>query len=196
MLGLKLNHVSKSGHWRPCEEAFRKGLQKRLNMPLECPPGNSTRYTSTCDTFLCQEIFILCMTMWLTLWNEANLRDLIAATGLVFLLKIGFKSLTFGPMWPGNLMEDLKKQNNRAPTLYYVKLCASFQSHRRIQTGVTVLKCSIWVKIGDYLSPVTSKFDRWPWKTIGHIFSATSSFMLHFIAIYQFKMESGNAKFG
>ena len=54
------------------------------------------------------------------------------------------------------------------------------------------------VKIGDFLSPVTSKFDRWPWKTIGHIFSATSSFVLHFIAIYQFKMElqSGSAKFG
>ena len=48
------------------------------------------------------------------------------------------------------------------------------------------------------LSPVTSKFDGWPWKTIGHIFSATSSFVLHFIAIYQFKMElqSGKAKFG
>ena len=82
-------------------------------------------------------------------------------------------------------------------TRRYVKLCASFQSHWWIQTGVTVWKFSVWVKIGDFLSPVTSKFDRWPWKTIGHI-SATSSFVLHFIAIYQFKMElqSGNAKFG
>ena len=43
-------------------------------------------------------------------FNKANLRDLIAATVLVFLLKIGFKSLIFGPMWPGNLMEDFKKQ--------------------------------------------------------------------------------------
>ena len=127
--------------------------------------------------------------------DKANLRDLIAATGLVFLLKILFKSLIFGPMWPGNLMEDLK--NNRAPPLYYVKLCASFQSHRWIQTGVTVRKRSIWVKIGDFLSSVTSKFDGWPWKTIGYIFSATSSFVHHFIAIYQFKTElqSGNAKF-
>ena len=71
---------------------------------------------------------------------KANLRDLIAATGLVFLLKIGFNSLIFGPMWPGNLMEDLKKQ--------YVKLCASFQIHRWIQTGVTARKRSIWGKIG------------------------------------------------
>ena len=41
---------------------------------------------------------------------KANLRDLLAATGLVFLLKIGFKSLIFWPMWPGNLMEDLTRQ--------------------------------------------------------------------------------------
>ena len=39
------------------------------------------------------------------------------------------------------------------------KLCASFHSHQRIQTGVTVWKRSIWVKIGDFLSQVTLKFD-------------------------------------
>ena len=128
--------------------------------------------------------------------NKANLRDLIVATGLVFLLKIGFKSLIFGPMRPRNLMEDLK--NNTAPPLYYVKLCASFQSHRWIQTGVTVRKYSIWGQNCWFLSPVTSKFDRWAWKTIGHIFSAISSFVHHFITMYEFKMElqSGNTKFG
>ena len=42
--------------------------------------------------------------------------------------------------------ERLKK-NDRAPPPYYAKLCASFQGHRRIETGVTVWKCSIWVKI-------------------------------------------------
>ena len=53
-------------------------------------------------------------------------------------------------------------------------------------------------KLVIFFAPVTSKFDRWPWKTIGHIFSATSSFVLHLIAIYQFKVEfqSGNPKFG
>ena len=65
-----------------------------------------------------------------------------------FLLQIGFKSSIHGPMWRGNLMEDLKKY--RAPPLYYVKLCASFQSHRWIQTGDTVRKLSIWVKIGGF----------------------------------------------
>ena len=130
------------------------------------------------------------------LGNKTNLRGLIAATGLVFLLKIGFKSLIFGPC-------DLEiwwrtSKNNRAPPLYYVKLCASFQSHRWIHAGVTIRKCWIWVKIEDFLSPVALKFDRWPWKTIGHIFSATSSCVLPFIAISQFKMElqSGNTNFG
>ena len=64
----------------------------------------------------------------------------------------------FWPMWPGNFMEDL--ENNRVPLLYYVKLCASLQSHRWIQTRITVRKPQIWVKIGDFFPPVTSKFDR------------------------------------
>ena len=40
-----------------------------------------------------------------------------------------------------------------APPLYYVKPCASFKSHRWIQNGVTVWKCSIWVKICDFFVP-------------------------------------------
>ena len=38
-------------------------------------------------------------------------------------------------------------KNNRAPLLYYIKLCATFQSPWYIQTGVTVRKRSIRVKI-------------------------------------------------
>ena len=37
-------------------------------------------------------------------------------------------------------------KNNRAPLLCYFKLCASFHSHRLIQTGVRVWKRPIWVK--------------------------------------------------
>ena len=45
---------------------------------------------------------------------------------------------------------------------------------------------------------VTLKFDGWPSKTIGHLFYATSSFVQHFIAIGEFKLElqSGNAQTG
>ena len=89
-------------------------------------------------------------------------------------------------------------ENNRAPLLYYIKLCALFQIHRWIQIGVTVRKRSIWVKIGNFFSCVTLKFDGWPWKTIGHLFYVVSSFVHHFTAISEFKLElqSGNAQFG
>ena len=61
-----------------------------------------------------------------------------------------------------------------------------------------VRKCPIWVKIGDVLYRVTLKFDGWPWKTIGHLSFAVSSFVQHFIAIGEFKLDlqSGNAQFG
>ena len=87
---------------------------------------------------------------------------------------------------------------NRTPLLCCSKLYASFHSHRGIQTNVTVRKRSNRVKIGDFLSCVTLKFDGWPWKTIGHLFYATSSFVHHFVAIDDLKLElqSGNARFG
>ena len=89
-------------------------------------------------------------------------------------------------------------KNNGAPLQCYCKLFASFRSHWWIQTGVTVRKQPIWVQIDDFLSSVTLKFDRWPWKTIGHLFNATSTIVHHFVAIGEFKLElqSGNAQFG
>ena len=83
--------------------------------------------------------------------NKANLRDLIAATGLVILLKFDpnhrFFSLCDLEIWWMTL------ENNRAPLLYYIKLCASFQIHRWIETEVTVRKHSIRVKIGYFFVP-------------------------------------------
>ena len=114
------------------------------------------------------------------------------------LTQIGFKSSIFQPLWPWNLMDDPKKKNNRAPLLCYFKLFASFHSHWWIQTGVTVWKPLIWVNINACLSRVTLKFDGWPWKTIGHLFYATSSFKHNLVTIGEFKLElqSGNAQFG
>ena len=60
-------------------------------------------------------------------------------------------------------------KNNKVLLLCYFKLCASFHSHQSIQTGVTIWKCQIQVKISDFLSHVTLNFDGWPWKTIGHL---------------------------
>ena len=88
--------------------------------------------------------------------NKANLRDLIAATSLKFCLKLDSNHPFFGrcdlQIW------WMTSKNNRAPLLYYIKLCASFQTHWWIQTAVTVQKCSIWVRIGNFLSCVTLKF--------------------------------------
>ena len=184
---------------------------------------------------------------WLSKDNKANLRDLIAATSLVILLKFdpnhrffspcdleiwckkirghlfyttssfvyhcksigefklklqsrnaqfGSKSAIFCSVWDWNWWMTL--ENNRAPLLYYIKLCASLQIHQWIQIGVTVWKRPIRVKIGDFLSCVTLKFDGWRWKTIGYLFYTTPSFVQHFVAIGEFKLElqSGNAQFG
>ena len=92
--------------------------------------------------------------------NKANLRDLIAATALVTLLK-------------------------------WVKLefSASYQSHWWIPTRVTVRKCSIRVKICYSLSHVTLKFDEWHSELTKHLFYTTSSFVHHFKAIGEFKLE-------
>ena len=89
-------------------------------------------------------------------------------------------------------------KNNRAPLLYYTKLCASFQSHRGSQTWVTVRYAQVRSKSVIFLSCVTLKFDGWPWKSIGHIFYATLSFVHHLIAIDEFKLglQSRNSQFG
>ena len=89
-------------------------------------------------------------------------------------------------------------KNNRAHLRCYFKIWASFHTHLWIQTGVTVQKIPIWVKIYNFLA-------LWPWnltydheKTIGHLFYATSNFMHHFIAICEFILEiqSRNDLFG
>ena len=69
-------------------------------------------------------------------------------------------------------------KNNRTPLLCYFKLCASFSYHRLIQTRVTVWKCPIWVKIGDFI-PV------WLWNLMNDIKrrQGTSSMLLQALSI-------------
>ena len=51
-------------------------------------------------------------------------------------------------------------------------------------------------KLAIFLSHVTLQFDRWPWKTTGHLFYTTWSFVHHSKAIGEFKLQlqSGNAQ--
>ena len=73
-----------------------------------------------------------------------------------------------------------------------------FKSSILFKTWVTVRNRPIWVIIGDFLSRVTLTFVGWPWKTIGHPFYTTSSFVHRPKAMGEFKLElqSGNTKFG
>ena len=100
------------------------------------------------------------LAIWRMILNKANLRDLIAATGLVILLKLDWNRRFFSPcdleIW------WMTPKNNRAPLLCNFKLFAAFCSHWWIQTGVRVPKCLIWVKIDIFFSRVTLKFDGWP----------------------------------
>ena len=65
--------------------------------------------------------------------NKANLRDLIAMTGLVILLKLDSNRQFFSPcdleIW------WMTSKTYRAPLLHYTKLCASCQTLLWIQTG-------------------------------------------------------------
>ena len=54
-------------------------------------------------------------------------------------------------------------QNNKAHLPCYFKLYASFCNHPWIQTGVAAQKCPIRVKISNFLSCVTLKFEGWLW---------------------------------
>ena len=102
------------------------------------------------------------------------------------LTQIGFKSSIFDG-WPKKTIGHL---------FYSMSSFVHHFIHCWIQTGVTVRKRSIQVKISEFFCPL--KFDGWPWKTIGHLFYASSSFVHHFIAINEFQLElqSRNAQFG
>ena len=82
---------------------------------------------------------------WMTL-NKANLRDFVSCDRPSSITQIGLKLSIIQPAWPSSLC--------------YIKLCASFQSHGCIQTGVTVHKHWIWV------TNVVINFlfcSEWPW---------------------------------
>ena len=69
----------------------------------------------------------------------------------------------------------MTSKNNRVPLLFYIKLCASFLIYWWIQTGVTVRKRSIMVKIGGvfFVVVVVVLFcffcPVWPWNSRGDL---------------------------
>ena len=89
-------------------------------------------------------------------------------------------------------------KNNRTPLLCHFKLCASFHSHRWIQTRVTVRKRQIWVKIGDFFVLCDLEFWRMTSKNNRAPLLCHCIFVHHFIAMCEFKLElrSENAQTG
>ena len=103
--------------------------------------------------------------------------------------QFGSKLAIFCPVWPWKTIRHLLYTTSSF--VHHFKAISEFKLALQSQN-------TIWVKISDFfLSHVTLKFDGWPWKTIGHRFYATSSFLHHLIAISEFKLElqSGNAQF-
>ena len=105
---------------------------------------------------VCVSVPGLCLVAINIIWVELswNLRDLVASTGLVILLKLDSNHRFFSP-WDPEIWWMTQK-NHPAPLLCYFKLFASFRIHWWIQTVVTVRKCQIWVKFHDFLAV-------WPW---------------------------------
>ena len=93
-------------------------------------------------------------------WNTANLRNLIAVTSLVILLKSDANHLIFS----GRVILKFDRWPRKAIG-HLLYATSSFVHHFiAIQTGVTVRKCSIRVKIIYFLAHVTLKLDGWSWK--------------------------------
>ena len=125
-----------------------------------------------------------------TLSNKANLRDLIAATDLVMLLKLDSNRRFFSPC-------DLEIWWIIEHLFYTTSMFLCIISNPSVNSNWSYSPETLnW--IDDFFSCVTLKFDGWPWKTTGHFFYTTASFVHHFVDIDEFKLElqSGNAQFG
>ena len=92
----------------------------------------------------------------------------------------GSKTAIFCPVWPWNLTDDLEK-NNKAPFLCYFKLRASFHGHQSIQTGVTIRKCSIRVKINLFLAANKQLYE---WFSLSVCLSVRHTFLTMFPSSY------------
>ena len=91
--------------------------------------------------------------------------------------QIGYKFSIFWPVWHRNYMDDLEKHLGFCTTSIFVH---NFKAIGQFKLGLQYVKIqfgSNWTFC--FLSRVTKKFERWPWKTIGHLFYATSSFVNH-----------------
>ena len=129
-------------------------------------------------------------------WNKTNLRNLIAATGLVILLKIDPNH---------HFSANMTSKFDRCPQIiigHLVYTTSSFVHHFK-SIGELQLKLQsgnpqFGSKFAIFLSRMTLKFDGWPWKTIGHLFYTTLSSVHHFkiMGEFELQLQSENSRFG
>ena len=107
------------------------------------------------------------------------------------------KSTIFLAVWPRNFTDDVSWKTIGHlfyATWSFVHHFVAFGEFKlELQSGNAQFGSNSTI-----FSRVTLKFDGWPSKTIGHLFYVTSSFVHHFVAIGEFKLElqSGNAQSG
>ena len=91
-----------------------------------------------------------------------------------------------------------KKKVVLCDLMSFVKKRSINKANLRDLIAATGLVISNWIQIVNFSARVTMKFDGWPWKTIGHFFYTTSSFVHHFKFIGEFKLDlqSRNTQFG
>ena len=77
----------------------------------------------------------------------------------------------------------MTSKNNKAHLLCHFKFCASFRSHPWIEAGVTVRKCSVRIKFGDFVAPCYLEIRRMTLKSnrasLLHYFKLCASFRSH-----------------
>ena len=105
------------------------------------------------------------------------------------LTQIGFKSSIFQPVWPWNLMNDLKKQYCTSSILCQALCIISYPLVGELKLELQSGNAQFRSKSAIFLSCVTLKFNGWPWKTIGYLFYTASSLVYHFKAIGESKLE-------
>ena len=123
--------------WRHCNATMRPWLRSQqtkpneainyhnLSTPSDGSRGNVHSYNRQQYPFIHNKVVTSVVEAW---DNKANLRDLIAATGLVILLKLDSNCRLISPCDLEILWTTSK--NNMGPLRYHIKLCASFQMHR------------------------------------------------------------------
>ena len=128
--------------------------------------------------------------------KQKNLRDFMALTGVVILPKSISNRQFFGPcdleIW--QMTSKNSRDHFHAHRSYACHFIAIWEFKLELPCG----KRSSQRQIFSFSLRVKLKFHGWSWKTIGYLFDATSKFVYHFEAIYEFnlQLQSRNAEFG